>query len=129
MDDRIAELDRAIAAADAQVAASAAIPGVVYEDRGFHPGPPEEAFVLGGLFIVIVLLPLSIALSRRIWRRGTPVVSASLPPGVDERLNRLEAGVDSIAIEVERISEGQRFITKLMAGERAAALTPPSSRS
>ena len=32
----------------------------------------------------------------------------------DERMARLEAAVESIAIEVERISEGQRFTTKLL---------------
>ena len=31
----------------------------------------------------------------------------------DDRLLRLEQAVDSIAVEVERISEGQRFLTKL----------------
>jgi hypothetical protein len=33
--------------------------------------------------------------------------------GDDDRLRRLEQAVDSIAVEVERISEGQRFLTKL----------------
>jgi hypothetical protein len=33
----------------------------------------------------------------------------------DERLTRLEQAVESIALEVERISEGQRFTTKLLA--------------
>ena len=32
----------------------------------------------------------------------------------DERLARLESAVESIAIEVERISEGQRFTTRLL---------------
>src|SRR4051812_12795735 len=32
----------------------------------------------------------------------------------DERIARIEAAVESIAIEVERISEGQRFTTKLL---------------
>jgi hypothetical protein len=32
----------------------------------------------------------------------------------DDRLARLEQAVESIAIEVERISEGQRFTTKLL---------------
>ena len=36
----------------------------------------------------------------------------------DDRLLRLEQAVDSIAVEVERISEGQRFLTKLQT-ERA----------
>ena len=38
----------------------------------------------------------------------------------DDRLARLEQAVESIAIEVERISEGQRFTTKLLT-DRAAA--------
>jgi hypothetical protein len=33
----------------------------------------------------------------------------------DDRLRRLEEAVDAIAVEVERISEGQRFTTKLLA--------------
>ena len=32
----------------------------------------------------------------------------------DERLARVEQAVEAIAIEVERISEGQRFVTKLL---------------
>jgi chromosome segregation and condensation protein ScpB len=34
---------------------------------------------------------------------------------VSERLNRIETAVESTALEVERISEGQRFTTKLLA--------------
>ena len=37
---------------------------------------------------------------------------------VEERLARIEQAVETIAIEVERVSEGQRFTTKLLA-ERA----------
>ena len=32
----------------------------------------------------------------------------------DARLERIEQAVDAIAIEIERISEGQRFTTKLL---------------
>ena len=41
----------------------------------------------------------------------------------DERMARLEAGVESIAIEVERISEGQRFTTRLLT-EQSQPLKP-----
>lgn len=34
---------------------------------------------------------------------------------VDEKLERIEQGMEAMAIEVERISEGQRFTTKLLA--------------
>jgi len=36
----------------------------------------------------------------------------------DERLARVEQAVEAIAIEIERVSEGQRFVTKLL-NERA----------
>jgi len=40
----------------------------------------------------------------------------------DERMTRLEQAVESIALEVERISEGQRFTTKLLADRAQADL-------
>ena len=36
-------------------------------------------------------------------------------PGVDERLYRIEQAVDAMAIEIERMSESQRFTTKILA--------------
>ncbi|MEO8563748.1 MAG: hypothetical protein ABI601_16845 [bacterium] len=42
------------------------------------------------------------------------------PSDVSARLERMEQAIDSIAVEVERISEGQRFTTKLLA-DRAPA--------
>ena len=39
--------------------------------------------------------------------------------GDDDRMRRLEMAVDSIAIEVERISESQRFLTKLQTAKTA----------
>ena len=33
----------------------------------------------------------------------------------DERLRHLETAIDAIAVEMERIGEGQRFVTKLLA--------------
>jgi uncharacterized protein YicC (UPF0701 family) len=42
------------------------------------------------------------------------VEGESVPPLTEARLARIEQSVDAIALEVERISEGQRFITKLL---------------
>lgn len=62
-----------------------------------------------------LLLPFAIAMAVRMMRRDAP---PALPPqqGQDsaERLERLERAVDTIAIEMERVSEGQRFLTKLL---------------
>ncbi|MEO6528323.1 MAG: hypothetical protein ABIP93_17010 [Gemmatimonadaceae bacterium] len=38
-----------------------------------------------------------------------------IPSDLSARLEHMEQAIDSIAVEVERISEGQRFTTKLLA--------------
>ena len=45
----------------------------------------------------------------------------------DARLARLEIAVESIAVEVERISEGQRFTTRLL-NDQAQRATPRIDR-
>ena len=127
IDARIAQLDKQISTADAQLAAAAAVPSAVAGHEAtqralnHNDGPPEEVFVLGGIFMVVVLLPLSVAYARRIWRRGAAVVSA-LPGEFMERMSRLEQAVESIAIEVERVGEGQRFMTRVMTEANARSL-------
>ena len=53
---------------------------------------------------------------------------AQVPPMSDDRMLRLEQAVDAIAIEVERMSESQRFVTKILA-ERLPSGQPSSSLS
>jgi hypothetical protein len=86
------------------------------------PVDPEMVIGLSFALLMAIVLPLSIGLARRVWR-GRP---APTGPKVDEiapRLDRLEHAVDAIAIEVERISEGQRFVTKLLADRPTASAT------
>ena len=64
--------------------------------------------------------PLARAYARRV-EKGE--VGARLPNEVTARLERMEQAIDSIAVEVERISEGQRFTTKLLS-ERAGQAPP-----
>lgn len=127
IDSRIAAVDKQIADADAQVAKAAAIPGASVEPaRIIRQGPSGDFFVLSGLFMVIVLLPLSLAYARRIWRRAGAVVAA-FPKEIAERLGRVEQAVDATALEVERIGEGQRFLTRLFTegnGVRALGASP-----
>lgn len=113
IDERIAGLDKQIAEADAQVAKAAAIPGAAVDPPSPpRTGPPEEVFVLSAIFMFIFFLPLSVALARRIWRRSPKVVNM-IPKELTERLVRVEQTVEATAIEIERIGEGQRFITRV----------------
>jgi len=73
---------------------------------------------------MIIGVPIARAYSRRI-ERGP--LEPSVPPEVSARLARMEQAIDSIAVEVERISEGQRFTTKLLS-ERAGASSQSPQR-
>jgi hypothetical protein len=90
-------------------------------------GAGEIVAILSIVFGVLglVVWPLARAIASRIERGGRNPVPA-LSPDAAERFDRLERAVEAIAVEVERISEGQRFVTKLMA-ERAqsSTLLPP----
>jgi len=61
--------------------------------------------------------------ARVVWMKGSRVKPGGGPRIDDGRLDRLEAAVDAIAIEVERISEGQRFTVGLLT-ERLPARSP-----
>ena len=79
---------------------------------------PEIVVPLGAFLCAIVLaigVPLARAYSRRMDAESR---NPRLPTEVTERLERMEHALDSVALEVERISEGQRFTTKLLSEGR-----------
>jgi len=61
----------------------------------------------------IAAIMLKTWLAHRERMKGLSMSKQGLTPS-DERLARVEQAVEAIAIEVERIGEGQRFVTKLM---------------
>ena len=87
---------------------------------------PDLAAGLMFAFIFAVLMPMSIAMARRIWRGSKPSATPRVDDTLTPRFDRLEQAVDAIAIEVERISEGQRFVTKVLT-ERPGTVRPASA--
>lgn len=83
--------------------------------------PPEAVDISIAFFFtvaaIIILLPLARAVARRMDRRSVQQV----PAEVSAQLEHLNHAVDAIALEVERISEGQRFTTRLLTEQREAA--------
>lgn len=65
------------------------------------------------------LTGLAVAVHAYVRRVRGP--AAGRPPLEDARLYRLEQAVDAVAIEVERVSEGQRFLTKVHAARGPAS--------
>jgi hypothetical protein len=62
--------------------------------------------------VTIIGVMLTRAHMRQIELRRS---SGGISPDVSARLERMEQAMDAIAVEVERIAEGQRFVTKLLA--------------
>jgi hypothetical protein len=74
---------------------------------------------------IIIGLPLARAFGRRMDRRGA---GSQIPSDLSHQIGQLNQAVDAIALEVERISEGQRFTTRLLSEQRdAARQTLPTS--
>jgi hypothetical protein len=81
-----------------------------------------------GFFAMVATIAVGAPLARAFARRMDREAKApKLAPEVTSRLERIEQAVDAIAIEVERISEGQRFTTKLLTerASDASRLTEP----
>ena len=88
------------------------------------PRIPVEAVVISIAFFVMIAviavgIPIARAFGRRIDRR-----SAALPELADvgQRLDRIEQAIETVAVEVERISEGQRYTARLMSELQAARI-------
>jgi hypothetical protein len=121
LEERIKVLDARILSIEGEIArtgqvlttalASSPQPDIPFGDM--RPDPTAISVV----FTIFVLAPIAFAFARMIWRRTTH--SKPAPSTFDkenaDRMQRLEQAVESIAIEVERVSEGQRFVTKLLA--------------
>ena len=83
---------------------------------------------IAGMAMIVMLalgVPFVRALTRR-WERQS--LHPAVPAEVTARLERIEQAVDAVAIEVERISEGQRFTTKLLSDRASEGLTPQRQR-
>ena len=117
LDKRIVQLETDIASSGRQLAA---VPTSIIGSQSDPPTKgdiPDNVAAISGTAIVLLGFPLVLTLARNLWKRGTRKAVAAqqqLSPAVEQRLERVEQGVDAIAIEIERISEGQRFVTKLL---------------
>jgi DNA mismatch repair ATPase MutL len=129
--DAVREAEAAIREAEAHVREMQGVgrgaPDVVVR-TGFPPYmqhqaiPPQAVDLAIGFFITCAVLLIGWPIARAFGRRieGRPQ-SASVDSGVTEQLQRIEQAVDAMAIEVERISESQRFMAKLQTGSAQPA--------
>ena len=124
-DIRVLDLQNQLSDAQQQEAQMAAVPGSTspteydrYEER------TEAILTIGLLSVFVVLLPLVLVQARRLWKKHSVVLS--LTPELNQRLDAIDRAVESTAIEIERVGEGQRFVTQLLASRAAEAAQVPT---
>ena len=123
LDSRIMKLESSIAEVGEQLANA---PGDLVNSGTTEPSQrygPFSSGQLTGITIVSIALvwaPLAFAAARIMMRRWAHPRPAPQILESSARLERMEQAIDAVAIEIERISEGQRFVTQAMAQKDAA---------
>jgi hypothetical protein len=84
----------------------------------------EGIIAITAIISIFVAFPIVVAMARLIWKRTSepPRPRAIETDQVMRRLDQLQQTVEAMAIEVERISEGQRFVTRIMSDRDKQAL-------
>lgn len=85
-------------------------------------GPFSSGQLTGITLVSIIMIwgPLAWAAARIMMKRWAQPKPAPQILESSARLERMEQAIDAVAIEIERISEGQRFVTQAMAKREAA---------
>jgi hypothetical protein len=78
------------------------------------------AIVMASLAAIVA--PFAKAMARKIDKEAG---ASQLPSDVEARLVRIEQAIAAVAVEIERISEGQRFTTKLLSEPRPTREAEP----
>ena len=117
----IGDIGRAISAAPYGLQQTTTSTGV---PRPFGQPTSGQVTAISIVGIIFVLMPLSIAFARIMLRRATRPPAPQIPKDVADRLERMEQGIDAAAVELERIGEGQRFVTQLMSDRAQRAALP-----
>ena len=86
----------------------------------------EDIVVPIAFFVSVIIMAIGIPLVRGIVRRWDRKGAApSMPTDTAARLDRIEQAIDAMSIQVERIAEGQRFVTRIMSDRGAERVALP----
>ena len=118
LESDLAETGRQLSSAPAGLVASSSV-GMPF---ALNPGQVTAISIISVIGITCVAFPIAIAIARKIWRSGLRRDPAAVAPESAQRMERREQAVDAIAIEIERVSEGQRYVTRLLTEGAAPAL-------
>jgi len=77
------------------------------------------SWVIPGIVTIVLGVPIVRLITK--WLEPRPIPPRELS-SIDGRLEKIEAAVDAIALEVERISESQRFTARLQSEQQSVRL-------
>ena len=115
LDARLSGLEADLADVGRQLAnaapASMAVPPPRIIRQGFDDGDLVASGFIGAAIMLALFVPF---LLRGFRRRGNLPTGSGTPLIEAAKIDRMEQAIDSIAVEIERVSENQRFMTRLM---------------
>lgn len=92
--------------------------------RNYGPLSAGQITGISIVGIMFVVGPMVWAMAMIAMRRAARAPAPQIPKDVADRLENMERGIEAVAIEVERIGEGQRFVTQLMSDRARRAALP-----
>lgn len=90
----------------------------------------EDILIPGFFFFTVIVLSFGIPMMRaRIRQMDRKLELPSHDHELHDRLTRIEQAVEAIAVEVERVAEGQRFVTRVMTEREPVSLPRGNDRA
>lgn len=121
IESEMADVGRALSAAPSGLKQTTTSTGV---PRPYGVPNGNQVTAMGIVGTIFVLAPIAIGMTIRMLRRTPRAIAQAIPKDVSDRLERMEQGIEAVAVEVERIGEGQRFVTQLMSDRAQRAALP-----
>ena len=79
--------------------------------------------IAGVIGITISISMVAMSIAKIVSSRRRKELPESSVARLEQRLERMEQAIDAMATEVERVAEGQRFTTKLLADRQVERQT------
>jgi hypothetical protein len=115
LDNQIVDYEHQMAAITQEMARKAPTRNTTVPTGDRYTSDDIAGAVFGTFFATLLVSIVVIRrIARRRWGGGRMAMPQQNQIASNERLDRIENAVDAIAVEIERVSENQRFMTRLM---------------
>lgn len=125
LNSRVIQIQTQLATVGSEISQASPALMAMAEERPTPRGDDQfDDGVGAGVAGSVAVMSVFFFFAYRWWRKSMRKRAPLMISADSERLQRLEQGMEAVAIEIERISEGQRFVTKLLSESRTADPAP-----